>query len=204
MLRTTLLLVAAIAAADIEFISTWRAPGSDPLTFAGRKVAAVLVTDDTNLRVSTEEALAREISARGANGVPAYRLLPKELLADKDAAKGWFDRAGIQGLVMLRIVQTDTTKVYSSAVWVSGYYSYAWDFWGASWARVYPIGKAREEKTLTVETLLYDLAKGAPIWAGVSRVTDPENPQTYIKELTREVVERLGKDGLIRKGARSK
>jgi hypothetical protein len=203
MLRTTLVLVAALAAADIDFISTWRAPGSEPLNFAGRKVAAVLVTDDTNLRVSTEEALAREISARGANGVPAYRLLPKELLADKDAAKGWFERAGVQGLVVLRIVQTDTTRVYSSAVWVSGYYNYAWDFWGASWASVYPIGKAREEKTITVETLLFDLSKGAPIWAGVSRTTDPRDPQIYIKELTVEVVKRLDKDGLIRKGSRS-
>jgi hypothetical protein len=203
MSRTTLALLAAlVAAADVDFVSTWRAPGSEPLNFAGRKVAAVLVTDDTNLRVSTEEALAREISARGSQGVAGYRILPKELLADKTAAQAWFERAGIQGLVVLRIVHTDTTKVYSSAIWASGYYNYAWDFWGESWASVYPLGKAREEKTLTVETLLYDLSKGAPIWAGVSRATDPKDPHRYVKELAHEVVKLLDKDGLIRKGPR--
>jgi hypothetical protein len=197
MLRAALALTLALAAADIDFISTWRAPGSEPLDFAGRTVAAVLVTDDVQLRVSSEEALARELTARGSRGVPAYRIIPKEELANPEKARAWFERAGVHGLVILRIVATDTTKGYSSAVWASGDYTNAWDFWGTSWASVYPLGKAREEKTLTVETLLYDLTKGAPIWAGVSRATDPADPQSYIEELTREVVKRLAKDGLV-------
>lgn len=199
MIRTTAaLILALVALADNDFISTWKAPGTEPLNFTGKKVAAVLIIDDNNLRVSAEEALAREITARGSIGVPAYRIIPKEELTKKDAAKGWFERAGIAGLVVLRLVQTDTTKVYDSAIWVSGYYGYAWDYWGSSWASVYPLGKAREEKTHTVEVLLYDLSKGAPIWAGVSRTTDPKDVQTYIKGLTIDVVKKLQSEGLVR------
>jgi hypothetical protein len=198
--RITLVLVAALAALpDNDFITTWKAPGAVPINFTGRKVAAVLIIDDHNLRVSAEEALARELTARGSVGVPAYRIIPKEELTKKDAAKGWFERAGIQGLVILRLVQTDTEKVYSSAVFVSGYYNYAWDYWGNGWASVYPLGKAREEKTITVETMLYDLSKGTPIWAGVSRTTDPKDPQSYIKGLTIDVVKRLQSEGLVTK-----
>jgi hypothetical protein len=198
-IRTTAaLILALVALADNDFISTWKAPGTEPLNFTGKKVAAVLIIDDNNLRVSAEEALAREITARGSIGVPAYRIIPKEELTKKDAAKGWFERAGIAGLVVLRLVQTDTTKVYDSAIWVSGYYGYAWDYWGSSWASVYPLGKAREEKTHTVEVLLYDLSKGAPIWAGVSRTTDPKDVQTYIKGLTIDVVKKLQSEGLVR------
>ena len=125
-----IVMCAAIAAlAQNDFVSTWKAPGTAPLDFAGRKVAAVLIVDDTGLRVSAEEALAREISARGPTGVPAYRIIPKEELKKKDAAKGWFERAGIAGLVVLRPVDLETEKVYSSAVWASGYYNYAWDYW---------------------------------------------------------------------------
>ncbi len=203
MIRTTAALVLTLVAlADNNFISTWKAPGAEPLNFTGKKVAAVLIIDDNNLRVSAEEALAREITARGSIGVPAYRIIPKEELTKKDAAKGWFERAGIAGLVVLRLVQTDTTKVYDSAIWVSGYYGYAWDYWGASWASVYPLGKAREEKTHTVEVLLYDLSKGTPIWAGVSRTTDPKDVQTYIKGLTIDVVKKLQSEGLVRTGPR--
>jgi hypothetical protein len=201
-IKTSLVLIALLAAAGDDFVSTWRAPGSEPLNFAGRKVAGVMIIDDNNIRVSAEEALAREITARGPVGVAAYRIIPKELLTDKDAAKAWFERAGIQGLVVLRLVKTDTAQVYSSAVWVSGYYNYAWDYWGTSWASVYPIGKAREEKTFTVETLLYDLSKGTLVWAGVSRTTDPKDVQSYVKGLAIDVVKRLQEEGLVRKGPR--
>jgi hypothetical protein len=187
-----------VLSASLDFVSTWKAPDATALNFTGRKVAAVLVTDDDSLRVSTEEALAREITARGTVGVAAYKIIPKPEVKKPEAAKEWFAKANIEGLVILRIVKTETQKVYSSSVWVSGYYGYAYDYWGYSWGSVYPIGKARTEPILTVETLLYDLSKGTPIWAGVSRATNPKSVQTYIKELTFEVVQRLEKDGLLK------
>jgi len=61
------------------------------------------------------------------------------------------------------------------------------------------IGKPREETTITVETMVYDLSKGAPVWAGASRTTDPKNVQTYIKRLVSDVAKRLERDGLITK-----
>jgi len=201
MMRASVLVLSAalVAASGNEFISTWKAPGAAPIDFAGRKVAAVFILDDNNVRVAGEEALAREITARGPVGVATYRILPKELLSKKDEAKAWFERQGIAGLVVLRLVQTDKEKVYSSAVWVSGYYNYAWDYWGYGWASVYPIGKAREERTFTVETLLFDLSKGTPIWAGVTRTTDPKDVQAYVKELAKDVVKQLEKEGLVKK-----
>jgi hypothetical protein len=192
----------AAFAASNEFVSTWKAPGAAGMSFAGRKVAAVLIVDDQNLRVSAEEALAREISARGPVGVPSYRIIPREELASKDAAKGWFERAGVSGLMVLRLVQTETEKVYSSALWVSGYYNYAWDYWGYGWANVYPIGKARDEHTITVEVLLYDLSKGTPLWAAVTRTKDPKDVQSYMTKLSANVVKRLEKDGLVEKRRR--
>lgn len=198
---STLALGVTLAAANNEFISTWKAPGAGQMNFAGRKVGAVLIIDDDNLRVSAEEALAREISARGPTGVPAYRIIPKEELR-KETAKAWFDRAGVEGLVIMRLVQTDKEKVYSSAIWVSGYYGNAWDYWGYGWANVYPVGKAREQRTFTVETLLYDLSKGTPIWAGVTRTTDPKDVQAYMKLLAVDIVKQLEKEGLARKGPR--
>ncbi len=196
------LAAAVLAAASNEFISTWKAPGAAQMNFTGRKVAAVVITDDDNLRVSAEEALAREISDRGPAGVPAYRIIPREEVTKKDAAKGWFARAGVEGLVVLRPVKTDTEKVYSSVVWSSGYYSYAWDYWDYGWASVTPLGKGRDRLTITVETLLYDLSKGAPIWAAAARTTDPKDVQSYMKSLAVDIAKQLEKEGLAGKTAR--
>ena len=187
------------AGADNEFLSTWKAPGAAPLDFKGRKVAAVLIADDVSVRVAAEEALVREVTARGAQGTAAYKVIPKELLADKDAAKAWFTKRQIDGLVILRVVATEKQKVYSSAMWVSGYYGNAWDYWGYGWANVYPMGKAKEQRILTMETLLYDLSKGTPIWAAVTRTTDPKDVQSYVKQLASDIVKRLEKDGVVAK-----
>jgi hypothetical protein len=200
----SLLISCLIAAAPLtviaqnDFVSSWKADGVTQIDFAGRKVAAVLIVDDTNLRVPAEEALAREISARGPIGVPAYQIIPQEELTKTDAAKGWFERRGIAGLVVLRPVKTETEKVYSAAVWASGYYNYAWDYWGYGWANVTPIGKGRDQRTITVETMLYDLTKGTAMWAAVTRTTDPKDVQSYVKGLAKDVVKRLESDGLVR------
>jgi hypothetical protein len=194
-------LVAAAAVTVIaqnEFISSWKADGVTQMDFSGREVGAVLIVDDMSLRVSAEEALAREISARGPTGVPAYQIIPKEELTKKDAAKGWFERRGIAGLVVMRPVKTETEKVYSAAVWASGYYRYAWDYWGYGWANVTPIGKGRDQRTVTVETMLYDLTKGNALWAAVTRTRDPRDVQSYVKGLARDVVRRLESQGLVR------
>jgi len=193
---------AAVGAASNGFTSTWKSPEAGPMNFAGRKVAAIAIVGDESLRMSAEEALAREISARGPKAEAAYRLIPREELADKARAKAWCDRVGIEGVVVMRILSVDTQKVYSTAVFGSGYYSNVWDYYGYGWATVYPIGEARKETTIVVETLLFDVASEKPIWAGVSRTTNPKNVATFMKDLTRNIVKELQKEGLARKGSR--
>jgi len=193
--------VSAVAA-DVTFLSTWKSPEAKPIDFAGRLVTALVIVDDENLRMSAEEALAREITARGPRGTPAYRVVPREELADKDRAKAWFEKAGVEGAVILRLVGADTQKVYSSVVWASGYYPNVWDYYGYGWSTAAPIGRGRNQTTITVETLLYDLKSANLIWAAVTSTTDPKDASSYMKELSREVVKNLEKHGLVRKGTR--
>jgi hypothetical protein len=205
MARTCAVAVAWVAALTVaagasnEFIRTWKAPGVGPLNFAGRKVAAVVIVDDESLQVAAEEALSREITARGPSGVPAYRIIPRPELANKESAKSWLEKAGVQGLVVMRVVGTDTRQTYSSVVFSSGYYGNAWDYWGYGWASVYPIGRGKTETTLTVETLLYDLSTGGPVWAGVSRTTNPKDHISFMESLATDIARELEKAGLSRK-----
>ena len=189
----------AIAFAANDFISTWKSSKTGPLNYAGRKVAALVIVDDDSLRMSSEEALAREITARGPVGVAAYRLIPREELVDKDRARPWFEKATVEAVVAMRIVSVDKEKVYSAMVWSSGYYGNFWDYYGTAWSSPYPIGKARTETTLTIETILYDVPRAAPIWAGVSRTTNPKDVASFMKQLARDVTNELRKEGLAKK-----
>jgi hypothetical protein len=191
--------VMSLSAASYKFTSTWKAPGVAPFNFAGRKVAALVITTDESLRISAEEALAREITARGPQGVAAYKLIPREELTDKDKARGWFERTGVEGVVAMRIVGVEKEKTYSAAVWSSSYYGNFWDYYGYGWSSVYPIGSAREQTTLAVETLLYNVADAKLLWASVSETTDPKGVGPYMKGLVSAIVKELQKEGLVRK-----
>ena len=80
--RTFLLQAAVVAAAlgiaacaTTQYASTWKDDSVQRLGFAGQKIAALVVSRDAGLRRPAEEALAREMTAHGVQGIPAYALL---------------------------------------------------------------------------------------------------------------------------------
>src|SRR5687767_4196477 len=85
-------------AAKTKFSSVWKAPDAATVSFAGKKVAALVIDKDDSLRVAGEEALVRELDARGMKGVASYRMVPKEELQSADKARVWFERAGVEGV----------------------------------------------------------------------------------------------------------
>src|SRR6478672_11088708 len=88
-----------VFAADLKFLSTWKSPDAATTSFVGKKVATLVIAEDDGLRVSGEEALARELEARGIPAISTYRIVPKPELATAERAKPWFERAGVQGVL---------------------------------------------------------------------------------------------------------
>ena len=116
--------MSAVLMAGPKFVSTWKAPDAAGVSFSGKKVAALIMSDDLNLRMSGEEALVRELAAVGVPaGVASYRIVPKEELRDPDKAKGWYERAGVEGVVAMRLVSSDKQQTWTPSMWVTSSYS---------------------------------------------------------------------------------
>src|SRR5262245_21128823 len=98
------LAVAGAAAAKPKFVSTWKAPGAVGGAYAGKKTVGLVVSEDMNLRISTEEALARALTAKGLQGVAAYTVIPREETRNPEHARGFVERSGAAAVVILRIV----------------------------------------------------------------------------------------------------
>jgi len=193
------LLVGAVAA-KARFTSTWKAPGAQGVSFAGKKVVGLIVHDDMNLRMSAEEALARELANRGLQGVAAYRLIPKEEIRDPKLVKAWFERAGAAGVVMMRLIDLSKEKIPSAVVWQSAtYYNSLWSYYPYSWGAVYEIVPARTEVKFVVETIIFDVAAGHMVWAGTTESTNPKGVQTLVKDIVEAAGAEMKKDGLVRK-----
>src|SRR5688500_18251579 len=104
------IVASAPRAAKTKLQSVWKSPDAASVSFAGQKVAALVIDKDDSLRVAGEEALVRELNARGLQGVASYRMVPKEELQSADKARVWFEKAGVQGVVAFRVVNDQRRK----------------------------------------------------------------------------------------------
>ena len=201
--RTALLVstAAAFACSSTTFQSTWREPEAEPLRLAGSKVLAVFMSRNATIRRRAEDAMAREISARGAEGVPGYTVLADEETRDPETSRPKLERMGFAGVVTMRVAGRETQYTVTPSYWRGRpYYRSFWGgYWGWGWRSVYEPAYLQADKIVSVETLVYSLRQNKLVWAGMSRTVDPAQLETFIGDLAKAVTSQLEKDGLLRK-----
>lgn len=193
---------ACAACATTTFQTTWKSPDAMPLRLSGRKVVAVFVHRDPLLRRRAEDAMVREINARGAEGVPAYTFLSDAELHDRDAAKAKADALGCAGAVVMRVVGSETRYVAPSGyVWLGPEYRRFWGgYWGWGWGAAWPPMRPSVDHVVKVETLVYSLEQDVLVWGGVSRTVDPGHIDDFIAELAAAVSKQMADDGVLTRG----
>ena len=190
---------AALFAADPKFTSTWKWMDAAKVSFAGKKVAALVITQDQSLQVAGEEALVRELSARGLQTVATYRIVPAPELTTADKAKVWYDKQGVEGVVALRPVGKEQVRSYEPSLWMGPTYGSLWGYYGYAWSAVYIPGPARADTVITVETLVFSVPLNQLVWAGVSETKNPKQLQTFVKDLVKSTAKEMEKQGLHRR-----
>jgi hypothetical protein len=195
-----LLVVLAVAAVAVlqaaKFNSVWKAPDITTIGFAGKKVAGLVISTDDGLRQSAEEAMVRQLEEIGVQGEACYRLAPKEVLADKDKAKAWFEKVHVEGVVAMRLVSADKVTTYTPATFTTGYYGSLWGYYGYSWGVAWSPGYSSEDTKVVVETLIFSVPKDKLLWAGVSETTNPKNMDVFMKDLVAQAIKEMKKQGL--------
>ena len=186
-------------AAKTRFQSVWKSPDAAGTSFAGKKVAALVIDKDDSLRVAGEEALVRELNARGMQGVASYRIAPKEVMQNADSARVWFEKAGVEGVVAFRVVNDERRKTYQPSTWTSTYYTSLWGYYGYGWGAVYDPGYVRDERIVSLETLIFSVPKNSLVWAGLSVTENPKDGAKVVTEVVKEAVNEMRKQGLVRK-----
>lgn len=203
MQRTTLLLFCALAlaaCASDPFVTSWKAPDAAPLQLQGAKVGAVVMMRNEAARRVAEDTLAREITARGGQGVPGYTLFPDSRPSSEAEAKAAFERAGMQGVVVMRPTSVEKEVVSDPATFAPAVYR---DFWGGyyghGWGTPWDVvaGDIRTNTIVTIETLVYSLKQNKLVWAGQSRTTNPQSVNTVVRKLSAAAATELGKQGLL-------
>jgi hypothetical protein len=205
-MRVEILLVTVIVSMPLlagpKFRSTWKAPEAATVSFAGKKVAGLIITDDQSLQVSGEEALVRELAAIGlSQGVATYRIVPREELRNADKARGWYERAGVDGVVAMRLVKADTRETPSPWSVAGSPYGTLWGYYPYAWGSVYTyeIGSTRRDTVAVVETLVFSVPRNVLLWAATTETINPKDSGRVIKDIVAATVSEMKKQGLLQR-----
>jgi hypothetical protein len=185
--------MALAACSTTAFHSTWKAPDARPVSATGEKVIALVVNANEASRREAEDVLARELTKRGAAGIPAYTVLGDVDLKNEGRIKEAFEKAGAVGVVVLRPVGKEK-EVYSTPSVYTGPYG---TFWGGYYPGAWSGGQVRTDTIVIVETLVYSLRQNKLVWAGESRTTNPTNVDAFVQELAAEAAAAMKKQGVI-------
>lgn len=193
------LVLLASACSTTSFESTWKAPDASPLRLRGQKVAAIFMTRDAATRRRAEDALAREITARGAQGVPAYTVLSEDETASEETARQKLESLGFAGTVAMRVVGKTAQVRYEPAVWAAPHYRHFWGggYWHWGWGSIWDPGMVAVDTVVRVETLVYSLRRDELLWAGVSATVDPTRLEALIGDLASSVTKEMAREGLL-------
>lgn len=186
-----------VACATTTFTSTWHAPGTPQLNPVGKTIAAVFVTPEEGRRRAGEDALAADLTKRGAKGVAAYTLIPDEQRGDAVSARAKLKAAGCNGAVIMRVVGRDQEINYTPGAAVPVYYGGFGPYWGYGWGTVYQPGYLTTDTIVSVETLVYSLTQDKLLWAGNSRTTNPNHLDDFIREVADAAAKEMQKQGLL-------
>jgi hypothetical protein len=190
------------ACATTGFVSTWKAPDATPLQLNGAKVAAVVMIGNEAARRAAEDALAREITAHGAQGVAMYTIRPEARPDNEQAVRAAVEGAGVAGAVVMRPVGKEKEVVATPVAYGGPMYGGYWGgYYGYGWGSPYAYGgtEIRTDTIVSIETLVYSLRQNKLVWAGQSRTTNPTGVDQLVKETSTAVALELQKQGLIPK-----
>jgi hypothetical protein len=191
-------------ASSTQFVSSWRSPTAQSLHFKGANVVAVVMMRNESSRREAEDTLANEISARGAHGIPMYKLESDGSAEAEAAARNALEGAEVQGLVVMRPVGVKSDAVATPVVYTGPQYDEYWGgYYSYGWSAPYAIDATGNQTsptvTVSVETLIYSLKQNQLVWGGQSKTTNPENVKQLISELASATADELKKLDLIAK-----
>ena len=61
------------------------------------------------------------------------------------------------------------------ATWTSTYYTSLWGYYGYGWGAVYDPGYVRDQRIISLETLIFSVPKNTLVWAGLSETENPKD-----------------------------
>lgn len=172
------------------------------------KVLVLAISDNGQIRQVVEKGLGEELARRGVSHVVASSRMPGGL--DKEDPQAIRARAeavvretGVDAVLVAMLLHEEVRQEYippreeqvpvANVPYFMGYGAYV----GFHYQTVYTPGYYREEQNYYVQNTLFDASNEQQVWRAQSRTVDPVDIQHGVASLSRLVINRLVKDGML-------
>ena len=186
-------LLLASCAARSKLFATWKEP--DARSGPYRKVAVFALAQNEQTRAIAEDAFVRRLPKR-TEGFASHAILPREIEGDVDKVVTKLKAEGIDGAVVMRLIEENNAVVYDPGSFSRPYYSFH-NFYGGVWSSYHDPGYLTTEIAVRVESAFYSVADEKRVWTGYSQTLNPSSAQVVIDDVVRLVVKELKREGLV-------
>ena len=173
--------------------SSWVAPDAGPIAF-GRTMVVVMHPVEDVRRIG-EDRLVRRLG-RG-RAVASHDLISQDDLRNTDVARAAVEQAGVDGVVLMRVVSQEEALSYQPGMVYPAEYGQFWGFYGYVAPIVYGPTYLRAETVVNVETNGYSVADEKLIWSGISEAFNPIDVGATVDQIADAVSEELRREGLL-------
>jgi hypothetical protein len=185
------LLPLVVGCSSSHIVTTWRDPQfQGPINF--KKTAILVLHPDDAVRRAAEDEIVKQIGPHRA--VAGYTFLSDEDRGSVDRVKAKIESIGADGAITLKLLNARQESTYVPGS--TGYGPYLYDAYGRDRYMASP-GYVVTDTIASIQTTIYDVKTGKPIWMGTSDTFNPSNARTVVREIAKAVGKELRKEKLI-------
>ena len=167
------------------------------------KLLVIAQFNDRQLRESLEESVLTAIRDRGISAVGGQEILIYDSMFFYSTIERKLDSAGVDGMLILKMVDVESTDMYVMAPDVLPPYAYNYyEYYSFYYYHDLPIiidpdYYRRPGKTYRIDVNLYQNKGDMIIWGGQSKNLDPLKPDKVTKTLGKRIVKKLLSEKMI-------
>lgn len=183
---------------------SWKKPDYDRASKNYKKLFVAVLSQDLGFRDNLEKDIAAAAQKRGLQTALSLDVFPPQMtksqLPPKEDVHRILEKTGsdVVMIVAIKDIKDETRYVPGTATYSPYGYGGYYGHYGAGMAYSYSPGYYTTDRTIFLETNLYDLATDDLIWSAQSQTTNPTDFATFSREYIYAVLAQLKKDGMLK------
>ena len=168
-----------------------------------RNILVVAVVKDTTNRRTFEDAMVRQLTAKGVKAEPSYRYAPDAGIMEQAKMQQAVKQSGATGVLLSRVVNVSQTVKVSPGMYMGppvgygfgGFYGYYGGMWASSY---YTPPMLYTEENVSADTRLFEAKDFFLVWSASTTTTPGSTSATaMIDQFSQLIVGAMAADGLI-------